>query len=112
MSPEATIPVLRWRDASWIRPGALFNVDHIFYPPGYVFMQHEHDYAEFSFVDHGRGSNHLGEAREPLRDGDLVFTRPDCRHAFAADAGGSLQFLNCAIPGPLYRDLEGRYGPD
>src|SRR4051812_3686656 len=90
-------PVLRWSGASWLEPGALCSIQQAFYPPGYAYMRHTHDYAEFFFVERGRGIHHLPGGDEPLAPGDLVFIHPTTEHALAATAAEPLVFLNIAI---------------
>ncbi len=87
----------------------LCNVSQAFYPPGFAFMRHSHDYAEFFFIERGRGIHHLAGSSDPLGPGDLVFIHPTTEHALAATGDGPLVFLNITIAPGEFAALARRY---
>ena len=42
---------------------------------------HDHDFYELIWVQNGSVRHHMAELREDLREGDLLFIRPQDRHA-------------------------------
>jgi len=89
------------------------HVTQAFYPPGYAFHLHDHDYAEFFLVEQGPGRNLWQNGRETeLRTGDLGFVAPNQVHALAAGGQQALTFLNLVIPLSLYAELQSRYHED
>lgn len=87
----------------------LIEVDRAFYPPGFRFPRHVHDYAELFLVDRGEGVHVLGSGTAPVAPGELVFIHPECAHALEARER-ALSFINISIPMTLFRDLERRLG--
>jgi AraC family cel operon transcriptional repressor len=84
-------------------------VQRAFYPPGFVFAQHRHEYAELFLVEQGPGLHQLGSRFLPLDEGDLVLVHPDLAHALAATRERPLVFVNVAIRLELFQDLASRY---
>ena len=85
-------------------------VDTAFYPPGFQFQMHNHDYAELYYIDQGSGWHCLPEQRRAIKAGDMALIHPDVVHALAASDEEPLLFRNIAIPGSLYNDLAKRFG--
>lgn len=104
--------LLQWRQASWLAEGALCHVQQAFYPPGYAFPRHRHDYAECFLVQRGRGRHLLPDGEAPLGVGDLVFVHPDTEHALAAAPDSPLVFLNVALQPRMFAALARRYARD
>ncbi len=86
------------------------HVDRVFYPPGFKFRLHTHDYAELFVVDRGPGVHRIGDAVVATEVGELVFIHPETLHALGARPERALSFTNISIPLALFRDLERRLG--
>ncbi len=97
---------LCWRDADWAYRDVLLSVDSAFYPPGYAFPLHNHDYAELYYIDQGSGWHCLPDQRIALTAGDLALIHPKVVHALAASDEEALLFRNIAIPGSMYEALQ------
>ena len=99
---------LPWYD---LAIGVWAHTERAFYPPGFKFPLHCHDYGEMFFVERGVGVHRLRARSDLVHPGDLVFIHPDVEHALEATATKPLVFINMAIPRRLFRDLEARFAP-
>lgn len=68
------------------------------------------DFYELACVVAGNGVQLLADGGHDLVQGDVLFVRPDDRHAFRGSGPGGLEFLNIAFPASTWRgfvDLAG-----
>ena len=63
---------------------------------------HTHDFFEMLYVLAGTGTHELNGRTVPLQAGDLIFVRPDDRHAISFRLGADLEFVNTAFPGDAW----------
>ncbi len=101
-----------WAVAQKIIPNAHIMCQRAFYRPGYCFDLHDHDYAEFFYIEQGSAIHHLGRQHKQLEAGALVFIHPQTIHALAAPPRESLIFTNIAVSLDLFRNIEKRYADD
>jgi AraC family cel operon transcriptional repressor len=101
---------LAWRQLGIAR-GVLLDARRQFYPPGFAFPFHDHDYPEFFLVVSGAGWHDLDGASTPLAPGDLVLVDAASRHRPRAGARTSLGFINVTIAPPFARALLPRLPP-
>jgi len=104
------VATLQWHRLS--RSSDVVDVQHAFYPPGYAFPLHDHDFAELFLVEQGRG-RHCGPDghEQAVASGNLACLTPSFPHHLAAPPGASCTFLNIAFPRSLFERLRTRY-PD
>lgn len=87
---------LRWTSVAGPRPADLVHFDRVFYPPGFAFPFHDHDFHELAFVFAGDGFHDHDGGSDPLGPGMLLAIRPGLRHRCRA-AGAALGFINLAF---------------
>lgn len=87
---------LRWRSLDQRQPDDLLQVQRAFYPPGYAFTHHCHDFHEFMLVLAGSGFHDLIEHQTALRPGDLLAIRPELTHRCRAGRE-ALIFFNVVV---------------
>jgi AraC family cel operon transcriptional repressor len=108
---EETISRPITRKLAWHYPdGVLAHAERAFYPPGFRFPLHRHEFAELFLVERGRGVHRVGAQGSPLLEGDLVFVVPELEHAVEALPDQPVTFLNLEIDPGLYRELGRRFG--
>jgi AraC family cel operon transcriptional repressor len=100
---------LRWAELELASPAHAFI--RAFYPLGYRFPDHRHDFHEVTLVESGEAVHHVGGAELPLRENDLVFIHPDDRHALAAGRAPAV-FVNLVFPRELVEAVERRFAAD
>ncbi len=99
---------LAWAHGAERGPWA--HTERAFYPPGFRFPLHRHDFAELFLVVRGPGVHRVGARAHPVDGGDLVFIHPDLAHCLEATGERPLVFINLTIRPGLHRELEARYG--
>ncbi|HYE05670.1 MAG TPA: AraC family transcriptional regulator [Planctomycetota bacterium] len=85
------------------------HTERAFYPPGFRFPLHRHDFAELFLVVRGPGVHRVGPRAHPVERGDLVLVHPDLAHCLEATGASPLVFINLTIRPGLHRELETRY---
>ncbi|WP_404423385.1 helix-turn-helix domain-containing protein [Nibricoccus sp. IMCC34717] len=74
--------------------------------PGQRTQLHTHDFCEVFLVEEGRGQ-HLWNGRElPLQPGSVALIRAEDAHAYQAERGSTLAFINLAVPQPVWTAFE------
>ncbi len=74
--------------------------------------EHGHDFAEITWVNEGSGIHRINGVRTQMQQGDLVFIRPQDRHALSAFKDTPFRLENVAFPRTTLRNLRKRYFPD
>ena len=88
--------------------GAICNVVHHRYAPGDGFPMHAHAFCEVFWVDGGSGTHDVNGSARPLGLGDIVFVRPEDRHACRAGREG-LEIINLSFPHEVVAGLAQRH---
>lgn len=70
---------------------------------------HQHDFYEFFFVEGGHGLHLQAGEESPLEPGQLCFIRPEHAHTLSGARGGSLAFVNVAIPAEVVEAVRGQH---
>lgn len=88
------------------------GIERAFYPPGFSFPQHRHEFCELFLVERGPGIHRVDGKSYPLEAGDLVFVHADLTHSLEATKSHPLIFINIAIRPELHRQLQERFAED
>ena len=70
---------------------------------------HRHDFAEFFWIDGGKGAHLINREKRPLHTGDVVLIRPDDVHGFRTADRCELAIVNLAFPTKTLSFLKDRY---
>ena len=70
---------------------------------------HNHDFFELFWIQHGRARHHISGAVLKLSEGDLLFIRPDDRHALQG-IGDETHLVNVIFPRKMIDQLGKRHG--
>lgn len=70
---------------------------------------HDHDQAEFFWVEAGEGVHLVNGVRQPVRSNDVVFLRPSDRHEIKSTSGADFVIVNLAVPPETYARLCAAY---
>lgn len=99
---------LRWQALE--RSGPAVQVQEAFYPPGFAFPLHDHDFAELFAVLDGDARHRGTDARElPAPRRSLGCVPPALRHALAAPKRCACTLLNIAFPVTMLEQVLDRY---
>ncbi|MGH2557492.1 MAG: AraC family ligand binding domain-containing protein, partial [Thermomicrobiales bacterium] len=71
---------------------------------------HTHDFFEMIYVLDGRGTHEINGQAFPLTPGDLIFVRPEDRHAISAREGNELHIVNIAFSADAWEDFRALVG--
>ncbi|HEC61892.1 MAG TPA: AraC family transcriptional regulator [bacterium] len=70
---------------------------------------HRHDFAEFFWIDGGKGAHLVNGENRPLYTGDVVLIRPEDVHGFKTADKCELAIVNFAFPAETLGFLKDRY---
>ncbi len=71
--------------------------------------EHGHDFAEIAWTREGSGVHRINGVRTQMKKGDLVFIRPQDRHALSANGNQPFRLENVAFPKATLERLRERY---
>jgi len=80
-----------------------------FYPAGFSFPLHTHDFYEVSVIESGSGFHHCNGKEYALRESDILFVHPHDEHALRAEPNSPIHFINIALPPAIVEGLQARY---
>lgn len=73
---------------------------------------HGHDFAEFLWVEEGRGIHRINGKRVEMKAGDIAMIRPSDRHALLSMPGEVFRLQNIAFTRETLSRLQSTYFPD
>ena len=95
---------LRWDELELRNADACLGFNRVFYPPGFAFPFHTHDFHELLFVVSGSGFHDREDGSAALEPGMLVAIAPELRHRCRAGAG-PLVFINLVLAPTALADI-------
>jgi len=82
-----------------------------FYPAGFAFPLHTHDFFEVSIVESGQGFHTCNGHESPLRENDIFFVHSSDEHAVRAAPDSAVHFVNLIIAADTVERIRSRHAP-